>query len=76
MLCKNKAPPPKIVLRDITKGRVVQGEMLGPVALHMMIAAVTQFYKVHTAIGKICCDNILALGQSSKTRKRFRTGIK
>jgi hypothetical protein len=53
-----------------------RGELLGLVALHTMIAGVPQFYKVNMAIGKICCDNILALGQSSKTRKRDSTGIK
>jgi hypothetical protein len=46
-----------------------RGELLGLVALHTMIAAVAQFYKIDTAIGKICCDNISALGQSSKSRK-------
>jgi hypothetical protein len=53
-----------------------RGELSGLIALHMMIAAVTQFYNVNTAIGKICCDNILALGQSSKTQKCVSTGIK
>jgi hypothetical protein len=36
--------------------------MLGLVVLHMMIAVVTQFSKVDMVKGKICCDNILALG--------------
>jgi hypothetical protein len=40
-----------------------------------MIVAVTQFYKVDMAMGKICCDDISALGQSSKTRKHISTGI-
>jgi hypothetical protein len=53
-----------------------RGELLSLVALHMMIAAVTQFYKVIMAIEKICCDNISAPGQSSKTQKRVSTGIK
>ncbi len=58
------------------KAGLYRGELLGLVALHMMVAAVTQFYKVNTAIGKICCDNISALGQSSKTPKCISTGIK
>jgi hypothetical protein len=41
-----------------------------------MIAAVAQFENFNTAIGKICCDNISALGQLSKSRKRVTTGIK
>ena len=48
------------------KAGLYRGELLGLIALHMIIAAVTQFYKVNTAIGKICCDNILALGQSRR----------
>jgi hypothetical protein len=58
------------------KAGLYRGELLGLVTLHMMIAASTQFYKVDTTIGKIYCDNILALGQSSKTQKRVSTGIK
>jgi hypothetical protein len=58
------------------KAGLYRGELLGLVALHVMIAAVTQFYKANTAIGKIYCNNILALGQSSKTGKHNSTGIK
>ncbi len=53
-----------------------RGELLGLVALHTMIAAVAQFYKTDIATGKICCDNLSALGQSSKFRKQVTTGIK
>ena len=41
-----------------------------------MIAEVAQFYKIDTAIGKIYCNNISVLGQSSKSRKQVTTGIK
>jgi hypothetical protein len=58
------------------KAGLYRGELLGLGTLHTVTAAVTQFYKVNTAIGKICCDNILALGQYSKTRKCVSTGIK
>ncbi len=58
------------------KAGLYRGELVGLVAVHTMIAAVTQSYKVDTAIGKICCNNKLALGQSSKTRKCISTGIK
>ncbi len=40
------------------------------------MAAVAQFYKIDTAIGKICCDNTSVLGQSSKSRKQVTTGTK
>ncbi len=53
-----------------------RGKLLGLVALHRMIVAITSFYKIKEAIGKICCDNVSALGQSSKARKRVSTGIK
>jgi hypothetical protein len=60
----------------LPKAGSYRGELLGLVALHTMIVARAQFYKIDTAIGKICCDNISALGQSSKSRKRVTTGSK
>ena len=53
-----------------------RGELLGLVALHTMIVAVAQFFELKVVTGKMCCDNISALGQSNKTRKRVSTGIK
>jgi hypothetical protein len=41
-----------------------------------MIVVVAQFYEIDTAIGKICCNNVSALGQSSKSRKQVSTGTK
>jgi hypothetical protein len=52
------------------------GELLGLVALHTLIVAVAQHFELKTVSGKICCNNISALGQSSKTRKRVSPGIK
>ncbi len=46
-----------------------RGELLGLVALHTLILALANYYNVQTASGKICCDNISALNQASKTRK-------
>jgi hypothetical protein len=60
----------------LPKAGSYRGELLGLVALHTMIAVVAQFYKIDTAIGKICRNNISALGQSSKSRKQVTTGIK
>ncbi len=53
-----------------------RGELLGLVALHTFIAAVARFYKVNLVRGKICCDNVSALRQSSKSRKQVSSGIK
>jgi hypothetical protein len=53
----------------LPKAGSYRGELLGLVALHTMFAAVARFYKIDTAIGKICCNNISALGQLSKSRK-------
>ncbi len=52
------------------------GELLGLVALHTLILALVNYYNVQIVSGKICCDNISALNQASKTRKRVRSGIK
>ena len=43
--------------------------MLRLVALHTLILALASFYNVQTISGKICCNNISALKQASKTRK-------
>jgi hypothetical protein len=53
-----------------------RGKLFGLVALHTMIAAVTKFYKIKEATGKICCNNISALGQSSRAQKCVSTRIK
>ncbi len=52
------------------------GELLGLVALHTLILAPANYYNVQIVSGKICCDNISALNQASKTQKRVRSGIK
>jgi hypothetical protein len=41
----------------------------------MQIIAVAQFFELDAVTGKICCDNISALGQSSKIRKWVSTGV-
>ncbi len=47
-----------------------RGELLGLVALHTLIVAVAKHFQLATAVGKICCDNISALGEAGKARKR------
>jgi hypothetical protein len=51
-----------------------RGELLGLVALHTLILAQANYYNLQSVSGKICCDNILALNQASKTRKQVRSG--
>jgi len=53
-----------------------RGELLGLVALHTLSLALTSFYQVDRGKGKMCCDNIGALNQSSKWVRRVRTGSK
>jgi hypothetical protein len=61
----------------LPKAGSYRGELLGLIALHTFIAAVAKFYRLDLACRKICCNNVLALGQSSKkSRKRVSLGIK
>jgi hypothetical protein len=53
-----------------------RGKLLGLVALHTLILMVADYYNLQCTPGKICCDNILALNQASRIRKRVRSGIK
>ena len=53
-----------------------RGELLGLVALHTLSLALTSYYQVDRGKGKVCCDNIGALNQSSKWVRRVRTGSK
>ena len=47
-----------------------RGELLALVAIHTLALAVAQFFHLDCVSGKICCDNIAALNQSSKVRQR------
>ena len=53
-----------------------RGELLGLVALHTLIYAIGQYYKLEEAHGKICCDNITALYKSKDRRRRIKNGAK
>jgi hypothetical protein len=53
-----------------------RGELLGLVAIHTFILAIAKFYSLEVVSAKICCNNIAALNQSSKSRKRVCPGIK
>jgi hypothetical protein len=51
-----------------------RGELLGLVALHTLLLALSIFYEVPVVNGRICCDNIAALKQSSFRRRRVKNG--
>ncbi len=46
-----------------------RGELLDLVTLHMLIVTVAKCFQLAAAVGKICCNNISALGQAGKARK-------
>jgi hypothetical protein len=47
-----------------------RGEFLGLVAIHTLTLAVARFFHLDCVYGKICCNNIAALNQSSKVCQR------
>jgi hypothetical protein len=53
-----------------------RGELLGLIALHTLIVAVAKHFQLATMVGKICCNNISALGQVGKAWKRVSAGMK
>ncbi len=59
-----------------TKAGSYQGKLLGLVALHTFVTAVTQFFSLDQVTGRIFCNNIAALNQFSKNRKRVSAGVK
>jgi hypothetical protein len=46
------------------------------VAIHTLALAMARFFHLDCMSGKICCDNIAALNQSSKVHQRVQVGIK
>ncbi len=68
--------PMRIILWNLAQSRVIQGRLLGLVALHTMITSIALFYKLKWPAGKICCDNLVALCQLGQCRQRVCTGIK
>jgi hypothetical protein len=56
--------------------RSFREEFLGLAAIHTLALAVACFFHLDCMYGKIFCDNIVALNQSSKFRQWVRVGIK
>ena len=53
-----------------------RGELLGLVAIHTFATAIAQYFSLQTILGKISCDNMAALNQAGKNRKRVGIGVK
>ena len=51
-----------------------RGELLGLVAIHLLLLAMCQFYEISVTRPKVCCDNIGALKQARNRRRRIKTG--
>jgi hypothetical protein len=53
-----------------------RGKLLGLVAIHTFAIVLAQYYFMQEIFGEISCDNMAALNQASKNRKRVGVGVK
>jgi len=53
-----------------------RGELLGLVAIHTFATAIAQHFLLEDIRGVISCDNMAALNQAAKVRKRVGAGVK
>ena len=53
-----------------------RGELLGLVAIHTFATAIAQYFSLQEILGEISCDNMAALNQAGKNRKRVGIGVK
>ena len=53
-----------------------RGELLGLVAIHTFATAIAQHFLLEDIRGVMSCDNMAALNQATKSRKRVGAGIK
>ena len=53
-----------------------RGKLLGLVAIHTFAIALAQLFLLEKVTGEISCDNMAALNQASKSRKRVGIGTK
>ena len=51
-----------------------RGELLGLLAIHVLLAAMEEFYNLPATYSKICCDNQGALYKSKESRRRIPVG--
>jgi len=53
-----------------------RGELLGLVAIHTFANAIAQYFSLQAILGEISCDNMAALNQARKNRKKVGIGVK
>ena len=53
-----------------------RGELLGLVAIHTFATAIAKYFSLQEILGEIGCDNMAALHQAGKNRKRVGIGVK
>jgi hypothetical protein len=53
-----------------------RGELLGLVAIHTFATAIAQYFSLQAILSEISCDNMAALNQARKNRKRVGIGVK
>jgi len=53
-----------------------RGELLGLVAIHTFATAIAKYFSLQEILGEISCDNMAALHQAGKNRKRVGIGVK
>jgi hypothetical protein len=51
-------------------------ELLGLMAIHTFATAIAQYFSLQAILGEISCNNMAALNQARKNRKRVGIGIK
>ena len=51
-----------------------RGELLGLLAIHVLVGALEAYFNIPTRGGKICCDNQGALSKSAEMRRRIPVG--
>ncbi len=52
-----------------------RGELLGLVAIHTFAIVIARYFSLQETLGVISCDNMAALNQAGKNRKRVRIGV-
>ena len=56
------------------KASSYRAELLGLLAIHVLLAALEEYYSIPGSTGKICCDNQGALFKSKEVRRRIPVG--
>jgi hypothetical protein len=76
MLYANKPASLRIILQNLVQHRLMQGGTVRSCCATHFNSHSGQKFQLATTVGKICCDNITALGQVGKAQKYVSTGMK